>query len=255
MAMSSRIPIFLLLTAVTAAISFVSVKTVVVSAQARVALTTTQQKTTYVRSGAVRSVKTVLRGIRSDGSIAEEWSVAAPGNNTRSALQRRIIDLSNSEEVSIDGLTESTTSAPIAAQMVNYHRIAPKCAISASSLRGNMLGYEVVRNVVDRKTASRLIRTEEWLAPALDCLVMKKTISFGKAEADLHISNINEIVEIKIGEPSPALFERPTDYTERSPSQQSAEYAKRYPEAFCAACTKNDQDMDALYYRRRAQGK
>ena len=248
-----RLSIFLALIIAIAAISFFSVKKVVVSAQGRVALTATEQKTTYDRTTGNARVRTVVHAIRGDGSAVEAWSVAKPGNNTGTAMKRRIIDLASAEEVAIDGLTESTTTTPIPTQTLNYYRMQPKCTTSASPMRATLLGYEVVRIIDERKTSTRLIRREEWRAPALDCLVLKKMVSFGKTEADLSISNINEVVEIKVGEPSPTFFTKPTGYTERSPSQVSAEHARRYPEDVCPACTRTDQEMDALYYHRRAQ--
>lgn len=253
MATKSRLSILFLLTVGTAAISFFSVKKVV-SAQGRVALTATRRQSVYDRTGTAHLVETAVYAIRGDGSTVRAWSVAKPGNGgTGTAMERRIIDLSSAEEVSIDGLTDSTTTAPIPKQALNFYRTPPKCTTDIAPMRGNMLGYEVVRNVEDRQTSTRLIRTEEWRAPALDCLVLKETIFFGRTQADLYTSNINEVLEVKIGEPSPALFERPTEYTERAPSQQSAEYARRYPAAVCPACSKGDQEADEAYYRRRAK--
>jgi hypothetical protein len=63
--------------------------------------------------------------------------------------------------------------------------------------------------VVDRLTMQSLQwRTELWLAPALDCAIIREeSYSSGK------LTRRVEAVEVRLGEADPALFEVPFDYT------------------------------------------
>lgn len=80
-----------------------------------------------------------------------------------------------------------------------------------------------------------VIRTEEWLAPALNCYALKRTVFRGSTEADLYLSNLDEAFQVTVGEPVSSLFEKPSAYVERSPLQKREEFNRRYPETVCSS--------------------
>ena len=86
--------------------------------------------------------------------------------------------------------------------------------------RSTMLGYPVVRRVTDMKTA---IDTA-WVAPELDCYRLESSTLFQSgSRVETRVTSIQE------GEPPDSLFQVPPDFVERSPEEQQALYARKYP--------------------------
>ena len=86
--------------------------------------------------------------------------------------------------------------------------------------RSTMLGYPVARRVWDMKTA---IETA-WVAPELDCYRLESSILFRSgSRVETKVTSIQE------GEPPDSLFRVPPDFAERSPEDQEALYAQKYP--------------------------
>ena len=89
-------------------------------------------------------------------------------------------------------------------------------------MKSRMLGYEVVR--VEEDMPALGSHYDAWLAPALDCFALRETVTRHKAYS------VADTLTIIKGNPSPALFAIPAYYTERSPSEVGAEFARRFPE-------------------------
>jgi hypothetical protein len=86
--------------------------------------------------------------------------------------------------------------------------------------RSTMLGYPVVRRVTDMKS---MIETA-WVAPELDCYRLESSILFRSGS---HVET--KVTSIQEGEPPDSLFQIPPDFAERSPTDQQALYAQKYP--------------------------
>jgi hypothetical protein len=132
-----------------------------------------------------------------------------------------------------------------------------KCtSTDESTNRDTILGYEVVRVVQHVGDPDNMVRTERWLAPALDCFPLKTVYSHGKSEPNSYaVVNVREALQVTVGEPAPSLFEKPPGYEERSPSDRRREYYNRYPEAAqpCPDCMKdNDREADQKYFGRQS---
>jgi hypothetical protein len=82
---------------------------------------------------------------------------------------------------------------------------------------------------------------------------LKETLAIGKTPADTYVAKINEVTEVTLGEPDPSPSERPLGFTERSPSDRSAEWQKLHPNLACPPCAKKrDAELDEVYRRKRS---
>ena len=209
------------LTAATATVSFLAVRRTL-SAQSRVAFSATATHSIYKRSGEAALKEELVQATRSDGSTASVRRIIVPAIYGATE-QKRIVDLSRAEEVSVDGFTDSLLTYPLPRVGVEYLRRKPSsCTTDDAAQRVSMLGYEVVRAVRDLPAGEKYLeRIEEWRAPALDCFPLKSTTVRGPSEADLYVSSVTEVSQVTVGEPAPSFFETPPGYVERSPSQRS----------------------------------
>jgi len=226
-----RIALLLVLSLGLGALTFVGVRKLKLQAQpaGRNPFTAFTLERYYDGSGAlVRSYNSIY-AVRSDGSWVRIWPWQDP--NGRYVEIREIWDFSAKENIGIDGLTDSVTTWPLSDGQVAAFRIPDKtCADDLTLERATLLGYEVVK--VQRQTlqTSRKFveRDEFWLAPALDCFRLREVLASGTIGGDIARTTEREVIFVIPGEPSPALFQIPPDYTERSPSQVAAEFARRF---------------------------
>jgi hypothetical protein len=120
-----------------------------------------------------------------------------------------------------------------------------------------MQGYKVIEidyAPIDSQ-GERIVR-QEWIAPGLECLMMKDTMVATMAMAGIEKTARNEkaVIEVKLGEPDPALFYIPQTYVERSPSQILAEDARRHGDTICKECQRPSVPMlDQAYHKRRGE--
>ena len=220
-------------------------------AQARVALVATQTESGYDRAGEMKITGVSLIGVRSDGSTVLSQNLPKPGNRGVAEM-RTIIDLERREEIAVDGLTESVSTVPIPLRAVEAYRKVADCTTDDPEARSIILGYEAVRTVEDRIRPARVLRIENWLAPALDCFPLRQVLSLGKTTADLSPASIKEVTRVTISDPPSSFFETPPGYTERSPSQRRAEFSRRYPEvAIPENLRQADQQADQVYHQRQ----
>jgi hypothetical protein len=250
-----RIVVLSVLTAATALVSFFGVKTAAL-AQGHAAFTAMSYDTVLDRSGNEVRKEQRLVAVRRDGSRVNVRYLRAPDERGLAA-QKHILDLPRAEEVSSDELTESVTTLPLRKTAVEYYQRLPECTIQDAAERSTMLGYEVVRVVRQPGTPgdNMIVRWDDWVAPALNCFPLKRTVLRGRAEADLYISNVSEVYQVKVGEPEASLFERPAGYVERSPLQRKEEFKKRYPETAarsCESCSQSTSEAEGLYLRRQS---
>lgn len=85
---------------------------------------------------------------------------------------------------------------------------------------GDVLGFKtVILQTTTRMEGGETFVRKEWRAPDLDCVVVK--VSENRLDQSGNTTGQFEIdpVKIVLGNPDPASFEVPSDYSEKSPSQ------------------------------------
>jgi hypothetical protein len=86
-----------------------------------------------------------------------------------------------------------------------------------------LLGHAVVR--VEEKL--KAVHTVSWVAPDLDCFPLRQSVTFLNTQhAGLHHEDV--VTKIEERDPPSSMFAVPLDYTERSPLELQAEYARKY---------------------------
>jgi len=89
----------------------------------------------------------------------------------------------------------------------------------------DILGYKTVHE--STRSSKSGVSHERWLAVNLNCIPLRQ-ISYSNAGDASAPHNEISVVSINIGEPDPTLFEPPSNFTERSPSQVLEEYTRRF---------------------------
>jgi hypothetical protein len=86
-----------------------------------------------------------------------------------------------------------------------------------------------------------------WEAPALSCFPLKQINYIGPAGGELKALNVYTAKSVVVGEPEASLFAVPSGFTERSPSGEAREFARRYPKAAQASAPAHPV-QDDIYY-------
>jgi len=168
------------------------------------------------------------RAVRSDGSEATVFRRQGP--NGKWYLRSNFRDLTEKRMVSVDSSTESLTTYPLSDSAVAFYRSWPKseCAGKQGLERSNILGYDVLKVPRDLPgPPGTTTHLEAWEAPALDCFQLSEYWTM-TSNGQLTDRIVREAVAIAEGGPSAASFEPPPGYTERAPSEVSAEHARRF---------------------------
>jgi hypothetical protein len=164
-------------------------------------------------------------GIRSDGSTSRIKTVKAPDGTILE--KRKFKDFAARIGVSIDVFTKSTTTYKISSKTADRSRIPPRCSPTRDAPRATFLGYETFLEVIQEKLSDGEIaeRTEQWRAPALNCLPLQtKMVKFSRGAQIA--GQIQRVTKLHFGEPPQAWFEVPIGYAERKPSEVIAEFRK-----------------------------
>lgn len=145
------------------------------------------------------------------------------------------------------GLTKSVTTYPLDDRTVGYYAMPRTlCTKEPGAERGKLLGYDVVKVTRELKLATgEVMRIENWQAPALNCFTLAEAATKGPADGP-QLRTTKEVVAIFEGDPSPSLFETPTGYTERSPSQATAEWTRLFP-GQSSCCDESMPKLDDAY--------
>lgn len=229
--MKNRLSILLVLLAF-AAVSFLNTtgKGMTQPSETRQAFSATILETRFDSNHTERYREYQIVAVRSDGSRAHIYRRQTPDG--RWVESRTILDLAAGKWYSIDPMTESVVTYPLSSTTTNSQAQADKtCAGLTTSESDQMYGYDVVRKLESRTKQDGTIasRTDQWLAPELDCFPLRITRSAGAGGTPSPYTT-REVLFITPGEPAPALFAIPSGYTERSPSQVLAEFHRQYPE-------------------------
>jgi hypothetical protein len=235
----------------------------------RLAFTAVIKTTAFDPNGGEHASEIVVYANRSDGSRAEWTQKFKPPNTGKPyAENRSVLDLVGLRDVGIDPFTESVSSSPIEPSRVLKYRMKPDSTCALPIAEGNRLvidpppvwlqGRPTVH--VSGKTSLRdgsTLTVEEWRAPELECFPIKQTaIRLATKDGMTYSSRIEkEVTQVTIGDPDPALFAIPAQYTERSPSEIMAEAARRRGKPNCDNCNSKTAAMLDDAYRKRKGGR
>lgn len=239
------------LTIITLAVSFLVIiigltwHSISAQSKGRTPFTALKVTKLYDPNGIHRDTEIYLYAVRSDGSNVLVKQMA--GNQLQGT--KTITDVILKRKITVDPLTESTTTYPIRSDdyLLRFTRRPARCTDDPNPERGTILGYEVVK-VTRRIEDANIVTIEEWVAPALDCYPLRSVTSLRAKDGTPGPRNEHEVVVVIPGEPEASLFEVPSNYTERSPSQVMSEWARRRG---VQAVSPAASALDEAYYRRR----
>jgi hypothetical protein len=141
---------------------------------------------------------------------------------------RVVVDLSFRRRVVVDPSTESVVTYPIPLNYVEGPPNPPEgCTTGVNPQRGNWLKYETVR--IPEPPQGEVLSREAWFAPSLGCVALRRvtTVRLPGSDETVYVVTMEALWVVE-GEPDSALFDIPANYVERSPSELSAEHARRF---------------------------
>ena len=191
--------------------------------------TASERVTHFSRMNAVKDVDyTIAR--RADGSLVRSFIVKdldSPDGNEREAVF--IWDVSSRHSIMLEPFTKSAMTQLLSpkeiADFVSSQKACSDAILSSSGDRSaeQLLGHPVVRV----EETSSTIHTVRWVAPDLDCFPLRQTVALlDSKHAGLHHDDV--VTKIEEGNPPNSMFAVPPEYTERSPLEIQAEYARKY---------------------------
>lgn len=187
---------------------------------------------------------------RGDGSMAEVKQLM----DGKIIGNKSILDLPGRKRIAVQIAGNSITTYRLPAKSVAHYRIPKTCKEGTPA--GRLLGFEVVKvtRSARAESAGRIVRSQEWEAPALGCFTLK-------AEDDLYVDGAEkpsaitttEVAGVTMGEPAADLFAIPPGFTERSPSKAISEAAKVNGRP-CTQCALNTAGkLDQAYSHSQAR--
>lgn len=225
-----RIALVIAATAAVGAVAFFIGRTQPTNAQATrwdpfTAVTVSQ---TYSHDSAMpTAAANHIHAVRADGSRVEVALREVGGKLYRVSV---IQDLALRRRVTVDPMTESTTTYPLSAAWAS--RLATpetSCSSDANAPHKTMLGYDVVEVKRTRPgPGGQTMVVNGWDATALNCFPLERTTTVRSA-GGISFRRTVTAISVAAGPPDSALFQVPANYTERSPSQVFAAFAKRFP--------------------------
>jgi hypothetical protein len=158
-----------------------------------------------------------------------------------------LLDLDRRVRISVDPVTESITTYPQSARMVEIAKAALRsCSNDSAAEHRSLLGQAVFKRVNDSHAGRIGSHSETWIAPALSCFPLEATITFFR-DGSRFGQRTMQTTSLVIGNPDAALFVVPNGYTERPPSAVFAEFAHRNGQP-CTSCENSSKTLDKAYY-------
>jgi hypothetical protein len=161
---------------------------------------------------------------------------------------KSIVDFRRQERIVIDPITESRTT-----YLKVGNRYPFREALQTSDCSGDptvetdvIAGYRVMRVLKPWRPDEPESKWERWFAPELGCFALKETITHSGGTP----STTREVIFVLRGEPPSSLFEVPSNYTERSPSEVLAEFARRFGKR-APDFERTGEVLDRSYYQFR----
>lgn len=191
-------------------------------------------------SGVTTKTMVVLDAVRGDGSRVTAKKLI----DNKPVGTKVIVDTPSLQRVAVDPTTESVTTYPLLEEAVRRFVVKPSsCGEEPSAERSELVGYPAVKTL----TGNHVSRDESWVALTLDCYPLYNKSSLLGEDGAILAETITEALVITPGEPDPTLFEVPSHYLERSPSEVFVEAERLTGESQC--CEGTGPVLDEAYYR------
>jgi hypothetical protein len=166
---------------------------------------------------------------RADGSLVRSFIIRdsdSPDGSEGKAVF--IWDVPSRQNIMLEPFTKSAmTQIRSPKEMTDFLSSQKACTGAMLSENGDpstekLLGYPVIRV----EETSTTMHTVSWVAPELDCFPLRQTVALLDAKhAGLHHDTV--VTKIEEGDPPGSMFVVPKDYTERSPLEIQAEFARK----------------------------
>jgi hypothetical protein len=170
-----------------------------------------------------------LHAFRSDGSYVRILQRQTP--NKEMVNVSWIVDANTGKSISIHPETETTMTSYLPKEQLDtqFRALNRSCSQGSSGEHRVIRGFDTVKTVQSIGAApGDRSEIEEWKAPALDCFSLTQTLTQLAPDGTEH-KTIRTATFVILGEPAGSLFEVPSGFTERSPSEAAAEFARRFP--------------------------
>jgi hypothetical protein len=220
--------------------------------------------------GVLRMRDDIVYGARSDGSSSTTLArsiLQKDGVTYRVVKSRNIVDIATRKMMRVDHFTESVTTIPLSERDISEAGAkpdtscipAPQETVTKVTVLGaeTVLGYQTVKVREERPyqpTDGTKLVTDVNYSPALDCFALKESSSLILPDGAAGARNLMEVTLVAMGEPDGTLFDAPTGYTERPPSEVMAERDRRVGDGSCASCgatARYKELIDNRYYDAR----
>ncbi|MGH9431354.1 MAG: hypothetical protein ACRD3T_07410 [Terriglobia bacterium] len=206
--------------------------------------TVTEVTRMFDRNGMVRDVDETTHALRGDGSRV---FLRRAVNGSQVGI-KTVVNTGSATRTTVDARTESTTTYQLTKDEVARLRSPAACSAQNTEHRV-ILGFDTIKSIKTFTNGEGEIRGESWLAPALDCYALRSTEVLSKKDGTTR-RNEMEATSVVTGEPDARLFEIPSGYTERSPSEVFAEAVHRGVEQRNVRSATADA-LDEAYQSRR----
>ncbi len=210
----------------------------------RVACSATILTKYYDAMGKLRRTETSVLANRVDGSRVR---MRLTVDNHPDGM-KTVVDLAKGFRIAVDPVSQSITTYKLAGSEMQMLSATPTCSATNATAQTTMLGYSVLLDHEQHTFGPMSVKEDKWLAPSLGCLVMKRSYQMFNNGA-LTGSTVEEVIAVTVGTPDPELFQIPSDYTERTPSEAMAERAAILGKE-CTYCDHAKETPDKAYWSR-----
>jgi len=198
---------------------------------------------TFDKNGDIVGVDETAFAIRSDGARV----FLRRAFNDQAVGIRTVVDPTTRMRTTLDPTTKSKTTYALAASEAATLQSSSSddCGVKGAE-RDTILKFNVVlaKKTIDQGAGP--ISVEDWVAPALDCYALQSIAVRLRKDGSM-LRNVKRVVDVAKGEPDERLFEIPSDYVERSPSEVFAERA-RFEKRNCPECvSRTSRELDEAY--------
>jgi len=182
---------------------------------------------------------------KSDGSWVEAATIESPQGDAGELIS--FVDVPSARHVDLEPFTKLSMTFYLTPSELQHEvdrdESCPRAVSAAPAEHERILGYDVVKLTEEGRAPNNGKEvTEAWVAPELNCYVLRKSASLSDGP-----HNEIEVTDVTEGEPPPTMFDVPAEYVERSPSQLSAEWAARFGQPFLGR-ESTVKRLDERYY-------
>ena len=218
---------------------------------------TTYVTKSYRGDGTETRSQSSIVAIRADGStVIQHLRTVSVDGSTRVLTRREIADVALRRDVTLFPEVQAKISSQLEDASVMRLQAKPEPGCRGASPDPNLrmiLGHDVLKRETSQEAANgRKIEQREWLAPGVDCLLLRSEAVLKDAASGAVLGReTREAAQVTVGPPDAALFEVPAGFAEMSPSEVMAAEAKLMGVA-CSACdTAVGQRADQRYRQAR----